>query len=142
MKQTSIEWLIEQYNQYRPGQMPTTQFKEVCEQAIKMHKQEIEDAWNGGDYAYFYSKETGRDFTDGSEYYQETFVSKGSDDHISDISKIVELPQQEISDEMIKEAVISFDVPDGYKLEDYSEGFEAGFEYGVEWYRKQLKQRG
>ena len=41
MKQTSIEWLIEQYNQYRPGQMPTKQFKEVCEQAIKMHKQEV-----------------------------------------------------------------------------------------------------
>ena len=56
--------------------------------------------------------------------------------------EIAQLPQQEISNEIIKEAVISFDVPDGYKVEDYSEGFEAGFEYGVEWYRKQLKQRG
>jgi len=46
----------------------------------------------------------------------------------------------EIPDEMIKEAVISFDVPDGYKLEDYSEGFEAGFEYGAKWYKEQLKK--
>ena len=46
--QTSIEWLIEQYNKYRPGQMPNTQFKEVCEQAKEMHKQEIIDAHNSG----------------------------------------------------------------------------------------------
>ena len=54
--------------------------------------------------------------------------------------EMAQLPQQEIPDEMIKEAVISFDVPDGYKLEDYSEGFEAGFEYGAKWYKEQLKK--
>ncbi len=40
---------------------------------LPMEKEQIEDAWNGGDYAYFYSKETGRDFSDGEEYYIETY---------------------------------------------------------------------
>ena len=71
MKQTSIEWLI-----YQISILNTEVFnelKEEFEQAKQMHKQEIIDAWNGGDYAYFYSKETGRDFEDGEEYYNETF---------------------------------------------------------------------
>lgn len=53
--------------------------KEWREKAKDMHKQEVIDAWNGGDYAYFYSKETGRDFVDGSEYYQETFKQLKND---------------------------------------------------------------
>jgi hypothetical protein len=93
MKQTSIEWLIDQLEKHHVHYDLKNTI--VYEQAKEMHKQEI-----------------------------------------------AQLPQQEISNEIIKEAVISFDVPDGYKVEDYSEGFEAGFEYGVEWYRKQLKQRG
>jgi len=88
---TSIEWLIDQLEQ--KGDMretasirnlqlniDTSDYLELKRQAKEMHKQEIIDAWNGGDYAHFYSKETGRDFADGSEYYQETFVSKGSDE--------------------------------------------------------------
>ena len=45
---------------------------------IPLEKEQIVDAWNGGDYAYFYSKETGRDFADGEEYYKETY--KGGQD--------------------------------------------------------------
>jgi len=46
--------------------------KKIFEEAHKMHKQEIIDAWNsaGGGDAYH----------QGKEYYQETFVSKGSDE--------------------------------------------------------------
>jgi hypothetical protein len=52
----------------------------IMDEAKEMHKQEIIDAWNGGDYAYFYSKETGRDFADGNDYYQETFVKQPKKD--------------------------------------------------------------
>ena len=38
-QQTAVEWLIEQYNLYRPGQMPRTTFKKVCEQAKQMEKE-------------------------------------------------------------------------------------------------------
>ena len=42
-------------------------------QMLAIEKEQIVDAWNGGDYAYFYSKETGRDFSDGEEYYNEIY---------------------------------------------------------------------
>jgi hypothetical protein len=51
-----IDWLLEQEERYK-----------------QMEKEQIIDAWNGGDYAYFYSKETGRDFADGEQYYNETY---------------------------------------------------------------------
>lgn len=79
---TSIEWLIEQYNKYRPGQMPRKNFKEVCEQAKQMHKQEIIDAIKVGsqfdrDYLYGYPYKA-------EQYYQETFVNEKSNDRIVD----------------------------------------------------------
>ena len=94
---TSIEWLVKEL--FLEDTIYRYNLK-VIQQAKEMHKQEIIDAWNGGDYAYFYSKETGRDFADGNDYYQETFVSKGSNDHISDISKMVELSQEEKQDKI------------------------------------------
>jgi hypothetical protein len=120
---TSIEWLIQEVEPYGTGKFRDL-FKEVIDKAKEMHKQEIIDAWNSGDYTYFYSKETGRDFADGKEYYQETFVSKGSDEaelpkHPSVISEngnellfdkegnlIKELPKQETlyTEEQVKEA--------------------------------------
>ena len=66
-KQTAVEWLIEQIVNHNGVNSKT------FEQAKSMEREQIVDAWNGGDYAYFYSKETGRDFVDGSEYYNETY---------------------------------------------------------------------
>ena len=68
-KQSSIEWLEWQINLGLSERGLISAFKE----AKAMHKEEIKDAWDGGDYAYFYSKETGRDFADGEQYYNETF---------------------------------------------------------------------
>ena len=73
MKQTSIEWLEMEIVKLETMFAIPHKIYELCEQAKQMHKQEIIDAWDGGDYAYFYSKETGRDFEDGEEYYNETF---------------------------------------------------------------------
>jgi hypothetical protein len=47
----------------------------------------------------------------------------------------------EISDEEISEAPIFFTVPGGYDVDDYSTGYETGWEEGVKWYREQLKQK-
>ena len=46
--------------------------KEIV-QAKQMEKEQLVKAWDDGDYAYFYSKETGRDFDNGEEYYKETY---------------------------------------------------------------------
>jgi hypothetical protein len=72
---TSIEWLVKELytemNMSGDGRV----LDEILEQAKEMHKQEIIDAygegfgWNYGNKKY-----------NGKEYYQETFVSKGSDD--------------------------------------------------------------
>jgi hypothetical protein len=69
-KQTAVNWLLEELKKVN---YPT---EAMIMYAKKLEKQQIIDAWNGGDYAYFCSKETGRDFADGTEYYNETYGSK------------------------------------------------------------------
>lgn len=69
------------------GEMFANAFEKIFEQAKEMHKQEIITAfelWRSGS---------------GEQYYQETFVSKGSDDHISDISKMVEDDVEKLAEE-------------------------------------------
>jgi len=90
---TSIEWLWEQIDGIIPYQdIKTSQlFNGVLEEAHKMHKQEIIDAYSAGEDNIDNDGCTiGRN---GKEtYYKETFVSKGSDDHIvytNDIKKLI-----------------------------------------------------
>jgi hypothetical protein len=66
--QTAIEWLIEQLQAPCRG-IPS----HIVEQAKQMEREQISKAWDDGDYAYFYSKETGRDFDNGEQYYNETY---------------------------------------------------------------------
>jgi hypothetical protein len=81
---TSIEWLIEEMlsKGFFKESVTLTNIDHLQYKAEEMHKQEIIDAWNsaGGGDAYH----------QGKDYYQETFVSKGNGDHISDIRKMVE----------------------------------------------------
>jgi hypothetical protein len=43
---------------------------------LEKEKEQIVKAWEDGDYAYFYSKETGRDFDNGEEYYKDVYSTK------------------------------------------------------------------
>ena len=74
-KQTAVEWLFAHLVPHLDWSKVEDRklFRKLKAEAEQMHKEEIVNAWNDGDYAYFYSKETGRDFVDGSEYYNETF---------------------------------------------------------------------
>jgi len=74
---TAVEWLVEQlenvdYNPLEKGGYDTAK-KRIIEQAKEMEKEQIAKAWNDGDYAYFYSKETGREFDNGEQYYNDTY---------------------------------------------------------------------
>ena len=40
---------------------------------LAVEKEQISKSWDDGDYAYFHSKETGRDFDNGEQYYNETY---------------------------------------------------------------------
>jgi hypothetical protein len=76
---TSIEWLINAME--NPNK--NINWQDTKQQAKEMHKQEIIDAYDKGEF-----NDGIKEFAE--QYYKETFVSKGSDDHISDISKMVE----------------------------------------------------
>ena len=87
---TSIEWLIDQLEQkgdiretpsIRNLQLniDTSDYLELKRQAKEMHKQEIIDAQS---YAISNADMTNnKGYFDCDKYYQETFVSKGSDKH-------------------------------------------------------------
>jgi len=94
MKQSAVEWLAKELESYGDPQYCELEWKTLdllLEQAKEMHKAEIIDAYFEGAY--------GGDNISGEQYYQETFVSKGSgmsekpNNHIE-----AQLPQQEISD--------------------------------------------
>lgn len=65
---TAVEWFVEQL----PIRMKNYMQQEIV-QAKQMEKEQLVKAWDDGDYAYFYSKETGRDFDNGEEYYNEVY---------------------------------------------------------------------
>jgi len=88
---TSIEWLWNEIDNLIPyeGIAVSQVFNDLLVKAKEMHKQEIIDAYNKS----FELRD--KPYSTADKYYQETFVSKGSVDHISDISKMVEVPKQE-----------------------------------------------
>jgi len=155
MSMTSIEWLIEEMMSkgFFKESVTLTNIDHLQYKAEEMHKQEIIET-----YRFALSDE----YVIGSEkYYQETFVSKGSDDtfkvweccgmeecickHPSVISEngnellfdkegnlIKELLKQEISDEDIEKASNEAFL----KIDERSEFFKMG----AKWYREQLKK--
>jgi hypothetical protein len=68
VQQTAVEWLLENI-----AYIPMGFEIDIIKQAKAMEKEQISKAWDDGDYAYFYSKETGRDFENGEQYYNETY---------------------------------------------------------------------
>jgi hypothetical protein len=62
MKQTAVEWLIDQVEDYI-GLIPV----DIIEQAKEMEKQQIIDAYDNGKYIT-----SGKEFG-GEQYYNETF---------------------------------------------------------------------
>jgi hypothetical protein len=65
-QQTSVQWLFEKF--WNNEGMITTKQLEIAE---KMNRNEIAQAFDNGEYNYFYSKKTGNDFSDGQEYFNE-----------------------------------------------------------------------
>ena len=96
---TSIEGLEEKFKIYLP-QIHQKGLEDAFQQAKLLHKQEIKKSYEDGKNLIQYKDEWGE------KYYQETFGSKRSDDHISDISKMV-------SDE-------TPEAPDTYKVDTWT----------------------
>ena len=135
---------------YFDGNKPLsfTNLDHLQQQAKLLHKQEIIDAVGVGsqfdrNYLYGYHDKA-------EQYYQEAFGSKGSNEHICTYEKCpqclkVQLPQQEISDEEIDNAVVIGyeNVGDEKLFPNHTDKdiWMNGFYEGARWYREQLKQR-
>jgi hypothetical protein len=65
MKQTAVEWLINKLD--GENHLSTNEINRVIEQAIKMEKEQIKDAFNYGQF------DLGME---ADEYYNETFKSE------------------------------------------------------------------
>jgi len=50
--------------------------RQIQEQAKKMEKKIIAQAFEDGDYNYFYNHQNGREFLNGIEYYNQKFKSE------------------------------------------------------------------
>jgi alpha-amylase/alpha-mannosidase (GH57 family) len=73
-KESAIEFLVNRISGIISDDVRSQlMFKSNVETANEMFKEQIIDAWNDGDYSYFYSKETGKDFENGEQYYQEKY---------------------------------------------------------------------
>jgi hypothetical protein len=145
---TSIEWLIEELTPSIALQQKY--IDELKDKAKKMHQQEIENAyWDGGQDIPMSEKSC-------EQYYQETFVSKGSDDHIVDTNEMIELPQQEksLSDkwkeyqDWLNEPSELSDEEIEKEAEKRSKSFNGFTTYeksawvmACKWYREQLKNK-
>lgn len=72
-KETAVQWFYEKIKSHfeHDGDLLETLIFTMSI-AKQMEREQIVDAWNDGDYAYFYSIE-GKDFEDGDEYYEEKF---------------------------------------------------------------------
>ena len=82
-QQTAVELFIEELERkgkaYEENQVVRTinicidvsDYMELKIQAKQMNRNEIAQAFDNGDYNYFYSKKTGNDFEDGQEYFNE-----------------------------------------------------------------------
>jgi hypothetical protein len=68
-QQTAVGWIEHNIQ----SDMTFMEIMGLIRQAKAMEKEQIIKAWDDGDYAYFYSKETGRDFENGEQYYNETY---------------------------------------------------------------------
>ena len=134
MQLTSIEWLeneliekkiVRKDNLSTYHDFPTT-FELLFMEAKEMHKQEIMDAYVNGQSLGF--DDSPKYWAE--KYHQETFVSKGSyvnGDIVTKDSVIVELPQQEISDE-------SWEGCDGCTEQDeimYKNGYVKGYNAAI-----------
>jgi hypothetical protein len=78
-QQTAVEWFaneswqlkVQLDNQEISVDEYAVFYVRLLYKAKEMEKNQIAQAFDNGDYNYFYSKKTGNDFSDGQEYFNE-----------------------------------------------------------------------
>ena len=73
---TAVEWLEENLL-FEPWAEEHFEYNKECwDKAKEMEKQIIAQAFEDGDYNYFYNSENGKEFENGIEYYNQKFKSE------------------------------------------------------------------
>ena len=135
MKQTAVELLKEKLTSVF---INDEGFNNLFIQAKEMEKQQIEDAHIEGQRVFDKHPHTQWTNDQAEQYYNETYGSKGSDDHIVDTNEMVS-SQTEISDEEIEKFAEEF--ANDYAKVGVTENEVSAFFTGMKKYREQLKQR-
>jgi hypothetical protein len=65
---TAVEWFYDEIKHIIPNE-----YVKKYEKAKDLEMKNIAQAFEDGEYNYFYSKKTGEDFESGIEYYNEKF---------------------------------------------------------------------
>ena len=76
---TAVEWLEEELKANLKKVIlegDSELMESLFEQAKEMEKKIIAQAFEDGDYNYFYNHQNGREFENGLEYYNEKFKSE------------------------------------------------------------------
>ena len=73
---TAVEFIRQEFLEKITNENYKKSFDQIIEQAKEMEKKIIAQAFEDGDYNYFYSKKTGKEFDNGLEYYNEKFKSE------------------------------------------------------------------
>ena len=158
---TAVEWLIKIYLQ-------TNKIDSFdIEQAKEMEKNQIIGAYQKGRFNYEdWNKGIKKNLVQSEQYYNETYGSKGSDDQVSDVRKMVD-NWDNVFDKIESEydchiplKVVNYlnkyyKVPTSSQTEisdeeinkvmqpmtGMHEFYKAGFVEGAKWYREQLKSK-
>jgi len=143
MNRTSVEWLGKELEDYGDSQFCKIDWETLdllIEQAKEMEKQQIIDAYNKS----FELRD--KPYSTADKYYNETYGSKGSDDHIVDTNEMADqFPDVRKMVEDKVQKLIDKDIFDQATLameEHYGSGCETEIDAyfrGAKWMQEQFK---
>ena len=74
---TAVEFLLEKLTPFNwTKEQMQEHYKDAINQAKEMEKEIIAQAFEDGDYNYFYNHQNGKEFETGIEYYNNKFKSE------------------------------------------------------------------
>ena len=120
MKETATEWLFKQL-----WDEPKDKFTwyTILDKAMQMEKEQIINTFKEAQVLVVLD-----DTKRAEQYYNETYESKGSDDHLPDVREMVEISDEEIT-KLANEYILYNDSKRQWVIE------------GMKLYREQLKQK-
>ena len=128
-QKTAIDWLA---NELVKKGFPIEKYgMDLLEQAKAMEKEQIIKANEDAS-----TNELG-EFLNGKQYYNETYESKESDDHIGDANKMVTAVQKLIDKDIFNQAILAME-------EMYGSGCDAEIDAyfrGAKWMRQELNKQ-